>query len=95
VHDEYAAAHQERTARLSAQAKVGAPRDANGTTRGQNGDAEGPDRGGDVIAQGNGQGEGQHADEMHGPDADAHGHRAAQQPDARQTPLDGGDAGGQ
>lgn len=36
-----------------------------------------------VVAHGNGQVERQHADEMHGPDADAHRQRAAAQPIAR------------
>ena len=49
-------------------------------TRGDDGRKQRKQGGQHVVAQHDGQREGQHADEMHRPDADAHRDRAADQP---------------
>ena len=60
---------------------------ASAKSRGQNADEEGDQRRQDVVAQRDGDRIGEHADEVHRPDSDAHRGRAAEQPESPRTAI--------
>ena len=93
VHGADAGSHDESAGGEATPGEMALADDPQGKQRGGNRDQEGKEGDGGVIAHGNGQTEGQHAEKMHGPDADSHGDGATGEPPERGASFGGGDAG--
>ncbi len=91
VHGRDACSHDQGTPRQACSRQRCSAGEEQGEARGQYGDSQRQQGCRDVIGEGNRERQGQHTDEMHGPNPDAHRQGAGCQPNARAAAFAGGD----
>ena len=81
MHGRDAATHGETAESCAREVHLSATHNEQGNARGRDGGQKRKQNRGPVVLHGNGQAEGEHADVVHGPDAEAHGNGATVEPE--------------